>query len=230
MNKIFFIIALSTIFSFQSVAKSWKNYAGLSFNLPISQTSAKEEETDFEQKISQLGAGAQISYIGIHNASGFLLRANAALGAATSEDIEIQGSSRNVGVYENISLGAGFAFVNTDSVLFGSAITAGIEVSQYTHKYSDKTKATHKDTQVTESASLVTSSVGADLFFAYNVTKHFGFYTSLNTHYIYFGDGQYENRQEWKEENEKKSESVKTNLSLNGKYVFSPSIGVIWNF
>lgn len=227
MNKIFFILALSTIFAFQSVAKSWKNYAGLSFNAPISQTSAKAEEAEQEEKISQMGAGAELTYIGVHS-SGFLLMADAALGAATSEDLEIQGSSRNVGIYENISLGAGFAFLNTDTALLGSAITTGVEVSQYTHKYSDS-KAS-KDIQVTQSASLVTASVGADLFFAYNVTKHFGFFTSVAAHYIFFGDGQDEVRNEWKEGNMKKSESVKTDLSLSGKYVFSPSIGVIWNF
>ena len=229
MNKIFFIIALSTIFAFQSAAKSWKNYAGLSLNAPFSQTSAKAEGADQEQKISQIGAGAELTYIGVHS-TGFLLKADAALGAATSEDIEIQGSSRNVGIYENISLGAGFAFVNTDKVLFGSAITAGAEVSQYTHNYDETATGTSKETQVTQSVWLITSSVGADLFFAYNVTKHFGFFTSVAGRYIFFGDGQDEIRDEWKEGSAKKSEIVKTDLSLSGKYVFSPSIGVIWNF
>lgn len=228
MKKImlFVLLALGAV---QANAKAWLNYAGLSLNVPIVDTSLKMEETGEKQNLAEIGYGGGVSYIGVHR-SGFLVKADALIGAITSDDVEIQGSGRNVGFYENLSAGLGYAFVNTEKVLFGVAVMGGAEIAQYEDDYTKRNASDDLKHKYTESMTFATGSIGGDIFFAYNLGAHFGLFASAGARYIYGGAGQIEQKDEWTQDSHKKSSTSSSDFDLSGKIVVSPSIGVMWHF
>ena len=228
MNRIFRFFLTFSLFALPICANAWTNYAGFSLNVPFLQTEIDEKNTENDgEKINELSFGGELTYIGAADV-GFVVKADAAVGAATSDEIEIQGSGRNVGFYELFSLGIGYAFVNTEKMLFGAAAMGGIQISQYSHeREEDVSDVSHS---YTDSLSLVTGSVGADIFLVYNFGSHFGIFANAGARYIYAGAGQNETKDEWNDDGVKKSSTSTNDFDLTGKFLVVPSVGIIWHF
>ena len=154
MKKFFISLLAFSVFSGTLFAKQWTNNIGAGMSIPFSTIGVNKNGAD---DINQLGYGVEGTYIGQHE-NGFIAKANVSIGLATSKDISVQERNTNLGVFENVALGIGYSFVNTERALFGLAGMAGVELGQYSleeEKNSDSIETSY---------SLVTVSFGTDIF------------------------------------------------------------------
>ena len=226
MKKNIFLVLLVFCFIFSVSAKNWTNYAGIGLNVPFAQLSTDKDD-NFDN-ISELGFGAEMQYIGVHS-SGFSLKASLAFGCMTSDDIEVQWKSRNVGIYENMALGFGYSFIHSETVLLGCCAVGGVELSYYSDTWNkdDKSGLNHR---LDDSVSIVSMSVGADLFGVYNFSRNTGFFASLGSRYVAFGSAGHEYRDEWISGKITNGKTTKSSTDIMGKFIILPTFGVMWHF
>ena len=220
MKKFFISLLAFSVFSGTLFAKQWTNNIGAGMSIPFSTIGVNKNGAD---DINQLGYGVEGTYIGQHE-NGFIAKANVSIGLATSKDISVQERNTNLGVFENVALGIGYSFVNTERALFGLAGMAGVELGQYSleeEKNSDSIETSY---------SLVTVSFGTDIFSVYKISERIGFFANLNARWIIAGTARREVTTESKNNGKKKQETDSSSTDLLGKFIVQPSIGVIWSF
>ena len=232
MKKNLIILFSFIIFTSNVFAKKWTNNIGAGATIPFSIIGLDSKGAD---DINQVGYGIEGTYIGLHE-NGFTAKANVSVGAATSKDVAIQDRNTNIGVFENIALGAGYSFVNTEKFLFGTTAMLGIELGQYSSKekdvYIDEEISGKSETagDVTTSLSLVTVSLGADIFGICRLNKRLGFFANLNARWILGGTTSSEVKNEWDDGHKTKTLTDSSENDLIGKFIVQPTIGVIWTF
>ncbi len=225
MKKSLTILAIFAFFTSSLFAKSWTNNIGLGYSMPFSFIGINESGA---KDINQIGYGVCGSYTGIHN-SGLTLKADVSIGLNTTKDVTIQKSGTNFGVFENIGFGVGYAFINSEKATLGATGSLGIELSQYSFTEEDITYNSHKaDSTIT--SSIVSASIGADLFGIYRFTEGFGIFTNITAKYILGGTTKVENKYEWEESDTKKTSISSTDAEIRGKFLIQPTIGIVWTF
>lgn len=231
MKKKIFLSLVLSVFAFCATAKSWENYAGIGVNVPFSMMNASLENSsdanDEDRNITQIGYGAEVQYIGVHS-NGFSLKTGFSVGCITSDDIDVQNYSRNVGFYENLAIGLGYSFIHTDTYLLGLAAMGGVEIAQYSDDWNrDKDDVNHN---YTDSISLVSVSVGGDIFYVYNIGRRFGFFGNIGARYVPLGAGKREFRDKWVVSNITNSKTEQFDIDIAGKFIINPTFGVMWHF
>ncbi|WP_294427618.1 hypothetical protein [uncultured Treponema sp.] len=215
MKKFFISILALAIFSGSAFSKQWTNNIGAGVSFPLSSIGVSETNS---KDIFQTGYGIEGTYIGLHE-NDFTAKANISIGLAASNDLSSK-ESTECGVFENIALGAGYSFVNTESALFGITGMFGVEMGQYS--FADEDDET--------SLSLVTISFGADIFGIYRFNERIGLFANLNTRWIADGTARSEIETESIINGSKKQVTNSENTDLSGKFILQPTIGVIWSF
>lgn len=229
MKKKIFIAALVwAALSGSAFAKKWTNNIGVGASLPVSSVGVDKKGVD---DIDQIGYGVEGVYMGLHE-NGFTAKASISIGVMTSRDVSVQQERKtNIGVFENISLGAGYSFVSTERFLLGALGVVGIELGQYSVEEDDVAVnggAATGDSK--NSLSLVTASMGAELFAVCRLTVRFGLFAGLNARWILGGTASSENQEEWREGGKKWISTDSDDTNLLGKSIVQPTVGVIWTF
>lgn len=214
------------IFSSGAFAKKWANNIGVGVSVAGSFIGVNQKDAD---DIFQLGYGAEVTYIGVHE-NGLSAKANISVGVETSKDIALQDREVNVGAFENIVLGVGYSFVNSERLLLSVFATAGVEMGQYSFTEEDVVDG-NETYDVTTTRSFVTLSAGTDIFAVYRLSQKLGIFANLGARYIFNGN---ESRETLKDGRSSKRGEHKNNspdkIALFGKFIVQPTIGVVWTF
>ena len=194
------------IVSGAAFAKTWTNHIGVGLGVPVESVEPKDSD-----KIVQAGIVFDATYIGVHS-NGFTVKAGFDSGAVGSDDVKIQGDDMNTATFVAFNLGAGYSFVRTDKVLFG---TTAMFTGAF-NMYEEKTE--HGGKNYTDSVVVGAFGIGADVYGVYNIGNHFGFYANLGLRYIFDGVVQAE------------VAGNKADSDVKGNVFVLPSLGVIWHF
>ena len=221
MKKIFSTLFVLLILTNAIFSKTWTNNVGVGLSSQYSVTGVDDKNLDDKK---QLGFGAEGTYIGVHS-NGFSVKANIAVGLATSKDIAIQDRKTNIGAFENVAIGAGYSFVHSERALFGATAMLGVEMGQYSVDSEDVIYEGVPYDTLTTTLSLLTCSVGEDIFGIFRLSPRFGLFANLSARYIFVGNATTELKYE---SNSKKRKSDDTELF--GKFIVQPTLGVIWTF
>ena len=228
MKKILSVFAIC-LFALNGIqAKKWMNNIGVGLTIPISQIGIDEKSSD---DIFQVGYGIGGTYVGIHE-NGFTAKANIDIGAATTKDISLQGDETNVGIFYNFDFGVGYSFIHTEKITFSLTGMAGLDMETYFDSEDDVSYDEKDCESVDRTFSLAELNIGADLFFAYHIKEHFGFFANLSTRYLIVGSSKENIEWSWKSKTggTRKESEDKDGPDLAGKFRIQPTIGVIWNF
>ena len=231
MKKMLLVLA-AALLTHGAFAKKWTNNVGVGFTLPVANINVDERGAD---DVLQISYGIEETYIGYHE-NGFTAKASAAIGLATSDDIRIagleKGDNPDGGLYESCVLGAGYSIVRTDKVLFGVVGTFGLEFSHYFASVSygldggGEELADDTDYML----SLVTLSLGADVYACYRFTPHFGMFTNVGFRCPLVGVAITQAESSWKVDDTSYSRTRTTNSDLAGIFIVQPTVGVMWHF
>ena len=231
MKKILITVLAFSVIASSAFAKKWTNNIGVGFTVPISTVTTKDTTVNKKEiegeDIKQTGYGVEGTYIGVHE-SGFTAKADVSIGVATSKDIGLQDEETNIGVFENIYIGAGWSFVNTDNALFGITGMLGVDCSQYTSK-EDVKWGTYTSEQTNEFA-MVSFGIGADIFGVYRFQPNFGLFANVGVRYLVAGSSKVSSETERKKDGRTEKTSTDFDIDLKGKFTVQPTIGIIWTF
>ena len=201
------------IVSGAAFAKTWTNHIGVGVGVPVESVKPKDGEGD---SIFQAGFMFDATYIGVHE-NGFTVKAGFDTGALASDDVELEVIDKNetqTGAFVAFNFGAGYSFVRTEKVLFGTTAMFTYAYNQYEKKdvdYGEEGKFTNK-------MEFGTLGIGADVFGSLALTNHFGLYANLGIRYIFGGTAATEIAGE------------KVDADLKGNVLVLPSLGVMWRF
>ena len=228
MKKIFIILAVGFLAMNGAFAKKWTNNVGFGFTVPISEIGVDEKGAD---DIAQIGYGLDLFYLGVHE-NGFTAKANIDFGVATTKDISLQDNETNVGVFYNIDLGAGWSFVHTEKITLALTGMMGLDMGLYTDSAEDVTYDGQNCDSLYKTIAFAEFNIGGDLFFAYRIKEHFGFFANFSARYLVAGGGIDKIEWSYKDSSGRKhKESLEDDdTSLLGKFRIQPTIGVVWNF
>ena len=224
MKKIICMTLTLSVFGAGLFAKTWTNNAGVGITFPNSMVCVDEKGAD---DIYQHKFGFEGVYIGVHE-TGFTVKGGFDTGVTASKNVEIQDFNTNIGFYENINLGAGYSFVNTDTTLFGITAMIGLNADIYPHFNAyDVSGVRHEKT---DTLTLITAEAGLDLFVRHNIGNNFGFYAGIGGRYVVGGVSFFQSKDEYEEAGEDKETVHDEKKLLIGNFNVKPSVGFIWKF
>ena len=222
----FLFIALGLSCGF---AKTWTNNIGVGVSVPFSKIEFEEKDNIKPDDISQMGFAIESTYLGYHE-NGFTAKADYAFGVFTTDDVNIQGDTKNVGIGGNVDIGAGYSFIRNEKFTLATTLMFGLSLySYFDHGTSDKDTVDEKEYDTV--MALCTLDLGADIFASYRLSEHFGLFANLGIRYYPVGVSGSQTDYEWKEGSTKYTKSDESdNYTLSGKYKIAPTLGVVWNF
>jgi opacity protein-like surface antigen len=223
MKKLLIAAFAAAVLTGGAFAKTWTNNIGVGFTLPISTVGAKDKTVNGQNfdfgDLKQIGYGVEGTYIGVHE-NGFTAKADVSVGVATSKDVQLQDESTNLGVFENVYIGAGYSFINSEKALLGLTAMLGVNCSQY------KSKETISGWDYDNTFTLASFGVGGDIFGLYRFKPNFGMFANVGIRYLVVGGVKYE--REVTKNNTTTTSSF--DFDASGKLSIQPTIGVIWTF
>lgn len=223
MKKIILTLAAAVLCS-TAFAKTWTNNVGVGFAFPSSRIGVNQDNAD---DIVQVAYAVQGSYIGVHE-SGFVVKAESNLGLATSNDVKVQGNNTNAGFFDNFVVGAGWAFVNTESTLFGFTGCCSVDLNIYS-KLDDREVSSVRHTYTTSMVNVL-FGIGGDLFVRKRVSDHFGVYANVSGRYLPGGVSVLRHTDEYDTDDDTIKTSSSDSSTLIGKFTIEPSVGFMWTF
>ena len=231
MKKIVIALLAATMALSGASAKKWTNNVGFGFTLPISQIGVDKSGVD---DIFQIGYGLEGTYVGIHE-RGFTVKADLGAGLTASDDVALQGSDSNLGIFYNVAVGAGWTFVHTEKFTLSATGMLGCDVSVFFDSEDDvpaigETFSTYES--VDQICGLAMISAGADVFASYRIKEHFGVFANLSARYLIVGGSSYGTEYTYKKKNGHTATERDSSdgPDLAGKFRIQPTIGIIWNF
>lgn len=126
------------IVSGAAFAKTWTNYIGVGLGVPVESVESKDSD-----KIVQAGVVLDAAYTGVHS-NVFTVKAGFDSGAVASDDVKIQGDDMNSATFVAFNLGAGYSFVQTEKVLFGTTAMFTGAFNMYEEKNRARRKGLHR--------------------------------------------------------------------------------------
>lgn len=224
MKKIICMVLTVSVFSSGLFAKTWSNNVGVGASFPYSVYDIDDNNAD---NVAQRSYGLEGFYLGVHE-NGFTVKGVFDCGLATSKDIKVQDFDKNLGMYFNGSVGAGYSFINTEKTLFGFTAMVGYNADVYIDV--DNKDVAGVKHELTTTLAMVTANIGADLFVRQKISDCFGFYVNTSVRYVIGGVAVTETKDEYKEAGaDCKVEDDEKNL-IFGNYTIKPSIGFTWTF
>jgi hypothetical protein len=228
MRKSLFFLLISLAFTNLLTAKTWTNNIGTGATVSVLSLGT-DENTMGIKNTNQVGYGLEGTYVGLHE-NGLTAKVNVSFGLATSKDISIQQNKHtNLGVFENVALGLGYAFIKNENFLFAVTGMVGIELGQYSVESDDEDYNGVTYSNLKKSLSLASCSLGADIFGIYRLTEYFGIFGNLAARYVIAGNAKLESQYSGTKKNSDNI-TVSRNSDLKGNFVVQPTVGVIWTF
>ena len=208
------LAALSAIPAMATGAKTWTSDFTLGSVQPIARLSVDGSCAD---DVQMDGIGIAASYVGYH-AGGFAVKGAVAFGAALSDTLDAEAN----GTFFTASLGAGYAFVRNGR--FSLATTGGMGIE--TASFEDATPRGHFAADLV----FVTVSAGAALTGVLRLSDHFGLFAAVDAQYPFWGKT-YNSRFGEQEARAKNYRARDYHyVSLHGRYIVQPALGVAWVF
>ena len=218
-------IAVALLMTTGLFAKTWTNNIGVGFTVPITMVEAKKDifpdGDSLSAKRTFTSYGVQGMYLGYHE-NGFTVKGafDLTFGSWEKAYEDSDGWQDVVNICLSETLGVGYSFVHSDSVVL--AATAGIGLSSAIAPYKYTVITEEHDVTLTST----TFNLGADLTGIIRTSPKFGFYGSIYVGWIPFGTAKIEDKVEIGNTSTTNTDS----WDLKGNMFIAPTIGVVWTF
>ncbi|MCR5217388.1 hypothetical protein [Treponema sp.] len=224
MKKIIISFALALFFIPAAFAGKWTNNIGAAFDFQLSLSNYSDDDVS---DITQTGYGFHTTYIGLAE-NGFTAKFDLNAGLVLSDDVDIQDSDINAGVYTSYSFGAGYSFINKENFILG--IAAVLCADFYDYSYSETETISGIEHQYENTLSTSIFSAGLDIYSRLSFTEHFGMYANLSGRYFVAGYTSLTQSDEYESGSSTSIQSYKSDETLFGNFLIEPSLGFMWTF
>ena len=171
-------------------------------------------------------------YLGVHTRNGLTAKLDLGLGLPNGKigDDEIKTEGEDP-IDFTFDIGIGYSFIRDEKITLGVLGVFGIDYSSWS--LADKEESLMDGAiKVTESQdlSLMTFNLGADVIGAFRFTDHFGMYANLGFRYVLAGSADIDWEYIGSIAGFSGEKSGTNSNDVSGKFVFKPTLGVIWTF
>lgn len=222
MKKIVVFAAVLVMSIAALSAKSWTNYAGFGWNLPMDLSVNVPNRSLASDMYFENQTGLETFYMGIKS-NGFAVKAAFDLNGSGIN--ETMNGENYLGVNENIQLGIGFAPLHEGNFTLAVFGMTGLDISAF------YVKTTFTDTVLNETSTMeytqgyIAWMLGGNITASYKVKKHLSVYASCSVYHL--TEGLYVDKCET--DSRYYADMEETNTADPTVKVI-PTIGICWKF
>lgn len=179
MKRILVLFSLIFIAGPLCAQSPWSHRVGAGVSVPYFSLDVKDDDTN-----SVFATEASVRYLTLHE-NGFCLTGAIGAGSSFSSDFVLEDGDKTAGGYGMaLSLGAGYAFINTEKLTFAALGSVGLDWFRFAFKKEISAEGTSQTAEWTQTDNILAFGVGLELLAMYHLSERLSLFADCAVRYI----------------------------------------------